>query len=303
MSKVYDVVIIGAGPAGCTAALYCARAGFTTMVIEKTTAGGQMCLAHSIENYPGFECGIDGFELGEKMKKTAENQGAKIVSGEICEVDLKGEIKKVKTKDDVFRTKTVVVATGAEHKQLGIEQEQQLTGKGVCYCATCDGMFYKNKTAAVVGGGNSAVSDAIYLSKICRKVYIVHRRDSLRASNAYNKQLENIKNIEILWNSKVNKLLFDDKLKGIELCSADGVCELYCDGLFISIGRKPETEMFKNQLTLDDYGYVISDETTKTNLEGVFAVGDVRTKPLRQIVTATADGAVAAHFIEEYLLC
>ncbi len=303
MSSIYDVVIIGGGPAGCTAALYCARAGLETLMIEKKSVGGQMCLAHSIENYPGFECGIDGFELGEKMKKTAENQGAKIVFEEICEVDLKGEIKELKTKDDVFRTKTVVVSTGAEHKRLGLEQEQLLTGKGVCYCATCDGMLYKNKTVAVVGGGNSAVSDAIYLSKICRKVYIVHRRNRLRSSKAYNKQLENIKNIEVLWNSKVQKLLFDNKLNGIEVVGLNGVCKLPCEGLFISIGRKPETEIFKNQLILDDYGYVISDETTKTNIDGVFAVGDVRTKPLRQIVTATADGAVAAHFIEEYLLC
>lgn len=303
MSHIYDTVIIGGGPAGFTAGLYCSRAGFDTLVVEKMTSGGQMCLAHNIENYPGFEMGVDGFTLGEKMRKTAENSGVKIKFSEITEVLLKEKIKELKTKDEILCAKTVVVATGAQHRQLGIENEEQLIGKGVGYCATCDGMFYKNKTVAVVGGGNSAVSDALYLSKICKKLYIIHRRDTLRATRVYHQQLENVKNIEILWNSTVEKLIFGNKLKGVEIRVENCLKELPCDGLFISIGRKPETEILKNQLLIDDYGYIISDETTKTNIEGVFAVGDVRTKPLRQIVTATADGAVAAHFIEKYLLC
>lgn len=303
MSHIYDTVIIGGGPSGFTAGIYCSRAGLDTLVVEKMTSGGQMCLAHNIENYPGFEMGIDGFTLGEKIRKTAENSGAKIKFAKITEVNLKGSIKELKTKDEVLYAKTVVVATGAEHRQLGVKNEEQLIGKGVGYCATCDGMFYKNKTVAVVGGGNSAVSDALYLSKICKKVYIVHRRDTLRATRVYHKQIESMKNIEILWNSTVEKLIFDNKLKGVEIRVGNCLKELLCDGLFISIGRKPETEIFKNQLLLDDYGYIISDETTKTNIEGVFVVGDVRTKPLRQIVTATADGAVAVHFIEKYLFC
>ena len=297
---MYDVIIIGGGPAGCTAALYCARAGLDTLMIEKMSAGGQMCIAHSIENYPGFENGINGFDLGEKMKKTAENQGAKIVFSEVEEVKLTGKIKEVTTKNGKLFAKTVVVATGAEHRKLGIDNEQQLVGKGISYCATCDGMFYKNKTVAVVGGGNSAVCDALYLSKICKKVYVIHRRDKLRATKVYQLQLKKAGNIEILWNSTVEKLFFDDRLNGVKI-HGNKFYELLCDGLFISIGRRPETELFKNQLNLDEYGYIISDESTKTNIDGVFAVGDVRTKPLRQIVTATADGAVAAHFIEEYL--
>lgn len=303
MSRIYDTVIIGGGASGFTAGIYCARGGFNTLIVEKMFSGGQVCLAENIENYPGFENGVNGFALGEKMRKTAENNGAKVKYAEITGADLKESIKKLKTKDGILYAKTVVVATGAEHRLLGIEKEKELTGKGVSYCATCDGMLYKNKTVVVVGGGNSAVSDAIYLSKLCKKVYVVHRRDALRASKIYHKQLEKTRNIEILWNSTVEKLIYDSILRGVEIRGEKGSKELVCDGLFVCIGRKPETNLFKGQLLLDSYGYVISDETTKTNIEGVFAVGDVRTKPLRQIVTATADGAVAAHFIEEYLNC
>ncbi len=303
MSHIYDVIIIGGGPGGYTAALYCARAGMDTLVIEKLSAGGQMCLTPHIDNYPGFDEGIDGFTLGEKMQKAATKYGASVMNAEVVEVCLKDTIKVVKTSKDTLYAKTVVVATGAEHKHLGIENEEKLIGKGVGYCATCDGMLYKNKTVAVVGGGNSAVSDALYLSEICKKVYLIHRRDTLRATKVYYEPLMKAVNVELCWNSVAFELLFDDKLKGIKIkdVNSGGVREFSCDGLFISIGRKPETEILKNQLMLDDYGYIISDETTKTNMAGVFAVGDVRTKPVRQIVTATADGAVAAHFIEEYL--
>ena len=302
MSHIYDVIIIGGGPAGFTAALYCARSGMDTLVIEKLYAGGQMCLTPQVENYPGFYNGIAGFTLGNKMQKCAIKYGAEVINEEVTEVCLRDIIKIVKIKNYTLYAKTVVAATGAEHKALGIENEEKLIGKGVGYCATCDGMLYKNKTVAVVGGGNSAVSDALYLSKLCKKVYLIHRRDALRATRVYNNQLENIKNIEILWNSTVEKLLFDNKFNGIGICGTNGFYELPCDGLFISIGRKPETELFKTQLELDSSGYIVADESTRTNLKGVFAVGDVRTKYLRQIVTATADGAVAAHFIEEYLL-
>lgn len=304
MKHIYDVIVIGGGPAGYTAALYCARAGMDTAVIEKLSAGGQMCLTPQIDNYPGFDEGIDGFTLGDKMQKTAQKYGTTVINEEVIEVCLNDTIKVVKTAKDTLYAKTVVAATGAEHKALGIENEEKLVGKGVGYCATCDGMLYKNKTVSVVGGGNSAVSDALYLSKICKKVYLIHRRDTLRATKVYHEPLMKAENVELCWNSVVDELLFENKLKGIKIKDVNSgeEREILCDGLFISIGRKPETELFKNQLELDSSGYIIADENTKTNLQGVFAAGDVRTKSVRQIVTATADGAVAAHFAEEYTL-
>lgn len=303
MKHIYDVIVIGGGPGGYTAALYCTRAGMDTLVIEKLSPGGQMCQTPQIDNYPGFDEGTDGFSLGGKMQKGAEKYGASVMSAEVVEVELKDTIKVVKTPKDTLYAKTVVAATGAEHRHLGIENEEKLIGKGVGYCATCDGMFYKGKTVAVVGGGNSAASDALYLSKICKKVYVVHRRDTLRAAKVYHDPLMNAQNVEFCWNSVVDKLLFESKLTGIKIkdVNSGDEREISCDGLFISIGRKPETKLFENQLELDSAGYIIADETTKTNLQGVFAVGDVRTKTVRQIVTATADGAVAAHYIEEYV--
>lgn len=304
MKHIYDVIIIGGGPGGYTASIYCARAGMDTLVVEKLSAGGQMCLTPQIDNYPGFDEGIEGCTLGDKMQKGAEKYGASLLGAEVVEVQLKDTIKVVKTHKDTLYAKTVVAATGAEHKHLGVENEEKLTGRGVGYCATCDGMFYKNKTVTVVGGGNSAVSDALYLSKICKKVYLVHRRDTLRATKVYHEPLMKAENVEFCWNSAVDELVFENKLTGVKIKDVNNgeVMEILCDGLFISIGRKPETKVFENQLELDLAGYIIADEDTKTNLQGVFAVGDVRTKPLRQIVTATADGAVAAHFIEEYLI-
>ncbi len=303
MKSVYDVIIIGGGPAGYTAGLYSARAGINTLILEKLSAGGQMCLASKIWNYPGFDEGIDGAVLGAKMKNSAEKYGAKTLSAEVIEVDLTGTIKVVKTADEVFYANTVVVATGAGHKSLGLENEKRLVGKGVGYCATCDGMFFKNKTVAVVGGGNSAVAEALYLSKICKKVYVIHRRDTLRAMKIYSDRLLSTNNAEICWNSVTANIMGEDKLSGIRIRDVNSgeYREISCDGLFISIGRKPETKLFENQLKLDEEGYIIADETTKTNVDGVFAAGDVRTKQVRQIVTATADGAVASYQVEEYL--
>ena len=303
MSHIYDVVIIGGGPAGYTAALYCARAGMDTLIVEKLSAGGQMCLTSHIDNYPGLDEKTDGFTLGNKMKKDAEKFGAKTVISKVLAVELTGEIKKVKTPDSTFLGKCVIVATGAKPRKLGIKYEQDLIGKGVGYCATCDGMFYKEKTVAVVGGGNSAVSEAIYLSKICKKVFIIHRRNVFRATKIYQNTLKCLKNVEIYFNTVVDELLFDNKLKGIKVKDVNTNCinKIFCDGLFISIGRKPETDIFKNQLNIDGLGYIVADESTKTNIPGVFAAGDVRTKALRQIVTATSDGAVASYFADEYI--
>ena len=301
-NKIYDTIIIGGGPAGYTAALYAVRAGLDTLVLEKFSAGGQMTQTQQIDNYPGYEEGIDGFTLGYKMQQGAERFGSKTIQTEVLSADLKASPKKVTTDMGDYFAKTVIIATGADHRHLGIEDEEKLIGKGVAYCAACDGMMYKGKTVAVVGGGNSAAADALLLSKICEKVYVIHRRDTMRATKIYHDPLMKEKNIEFKWNSQVDKLLYDEKIKGVVLKNEDGSTqEISLDGLFVSIGRNPATEMFRDQLELDSSGYIVADESTKTNLPGVFAAGDVRTKAVRQIITAAADGAVAAHFAEEFI--
>lgn len=304
MGNAYDVIVIGGGPAGYSAALYTTRAGFSTLVVEKLFAGGQMTETNKIENYPGLSDGVDGFTLGLQMQQGAERFGAKTVSAEVLSVELMGKEKKISTTDGDFTASAVIIATGAGHKHLGVANEDKLAGKGVAYCATCDGMFYRGKTVGVVGGGNSAAADAMVLSRLAQKVYLIHRRDQLRATKVYHEPLQDAENIEFLWNNRVEELLFDEKLTGVKLHNVltgeQTVVEL--DGLFVSVGRSPATELFAGQLELDAAGYIVADETTCTNIPGVFAVGDVRTKAVRQIVTAAADGAVAAHFAENYLM-
>ena len=301
--KRYDMVIIGGGPGGYTAALYAARAGLKTIVLEKLSAGGQMALTSQIDNYPGFPNGVDGFELADNMQQQAQRYGAETELAEVTALHLESAIKRVETTESDFEAKTVVIATGANPRPLGIANEQQLTGKGVHYCAHCDGMFYRGKTVAVVGGGNSAVADALHLSRLAKRVYLIHRRDSLRAEKIYEKAMQDAENIEFLWNSTVSELLHEGRLNGIRVQNVQTgeERELVLDGLFISIGRSPATSLVKGQLKLDQAGYILADETTHTSLPGVFAVGDVRTKALRQVVTAVADGAVAAHFADAYL--
>ena len=303
MEHIYDIIIIGGGPAGYTAALYAARAGFDSVLIEKLSAGGQMALTGDIDNYPGFEDGVDGFTLGMKMQQSAERFGAKTEYGEVLNVDFSGEIKKIETDSKAFFSKTVVISSGANPKELGLENETELIGKGVHYCAHCDGRFYKDKTVAVIGGGNSAAADALYLSRLAKKVYLIHRRDKLRAENVYKNPLLEAQNIEFLWNTTAEKFLVQNKVTGLEIKNVlSGETEnIYCDGVFISIGRKPATEFLKDEVELDKNGYIVADETTKTNIDGVYAAGDVRTKAFRQIVTAVADGATAVHYAEEYL--
>ena len=303
MKREYDVIIIGGGPAGYTAALYTVRSGFSTLVIEKMAAGGQMNETTQIDNYPGFDEGIDGFSLGMKMQSGAERFGAETKNAQVLSVQLHGKIKRIETDDGVYAARAVIIATGAGHKQLGLPQEQKLVGKGVAYCASCDGMFYRGKTVAVVGGGNSAAGDALVLSRIAKKVYVIHRRDSLRATNIYHAPLMQAENVEFLWNSAVSRLIHEEKLSGVVVKDVQSGAEskLALDGLFISIGRDPATDLFAGQLELDRSGYIVADESTQTNIPGVFAVGDVRTKAVRQIITAAADGAVAAHYVEEYL--
>ena len=301
--KIADVIIIGGGPGGYTAALYSARANLNTTVIEKLSAGGQMATTSQVDNYPGFEDGVNGFELGEKMRQGAERFGVNTVFAEVESVYLNIQPKVIHTSEGDFYARTVILATGANPREMGLEEEQKLKGRGVAYCATCDGMFYRNKTVVVVGGGNTAVADALFLSKICNKVYLVHRRDQLRASQSYMSALKQSLNIEFIWNAKVSEILHDKKVTGIvaeDIESGDRI-KVACDGVFVAIGRIPNTDLFKGQIELDEGGYIVADETTKTNLPGVFAAGDVRTKPLRQIVTATADGAVASKFAEEYI--
>ena len=300
---IYDMLILGGGPAGYTAALYAARAGLDTLLIERMSAGGQMALTGEIENYPGFDEGVDGFTLGMKMQNAAEKFGAKTEYDEVTEVDFSGKIKKVRTVGGEFFGKTVVISTGANPRELGVNGESELVGRGVHYCAHCDGRFYKDKTVAVIGGGNSAVSDALYLSRLAKKVYLIHRRDSLRAEKIFEEALKNADNIEIFWNSTVEDFITDGRVTGLKLIStqSEKVSEIECDGVFVSIGRKPATDFLQGVVALDKNGYIVADESTKTGIDGVYAVGDVRTKPLRQIVTAAADGAVAVHFAEEYL--
>lgn len=301
--KLYDMLIVGGGPAGYTAALYAARAGLSTLLIEKLAPGGQMALTSEIDNYPGFHEGVDGFNLGMQMKAGAERFGAKTLSATVLSVKLEGNVKQVQTDDGVLSGKTVVIATGAAPRLLDIPREKDLTGKGLHYCAHCDGMFYRGKEVIVVGGGNSAVADALYLSRIAKKVTVVHRRDSLRATKIYHEALMTADNVEFLWNSAVVELQGDERLSGavIQNLQTGEKTEVSCDAVFVSIGRTPSTELVKGQLSLDDAGYIIAGESTETNLPGVYAAGDVRTKALRQIVTATSDGANAAHYAEQYL--
>ena len=303
MAQIYDMLIIGGGPAGYTAALYASRAGMDTVVIEKISAGGQMALTDIIDNYPGFEEGIDGFTLGMKMQQCAQQKKKKTEYAEVTSVDFSQDIKKVETANGIFLGKTVVISTGANPRKLGLTNEEELLGKGVHYCAHCDGRFYKDRTVVVVGGGNSAAADALYLSRIAKKVYVVHRRDTLRATKIYHEPLMNAANVEFLWNSTVSDFIADSKVVGAKIkdVNTGATVDIVCDGIFISIGRKPATEFLGDALELDKSGYIVADESTKTSICGVYAVGDVRTKALRQVVTAVSDGATAVHFAEEYL--
>ena len=300
---IYDMIIIGGGPAGYSAALYASRAGLNALVLERLSAGGQMALTHTIDNYPGFEEGIDGFSLAMKMKAQAERFGAQSKSTEVISAELSSTPKVINTDGGVYLARTVVVATGADPRKLGINGESELVGGGVAYCASCDGMFYRGKTVVVVGGGNTAAADAILLSRIAKKVILVHRRDSLRATKIYHEPIMNAENIELKWNSEIVELLHNERLQGVRIkdVNTKEVSEIECDGLFVSVGRTPVTDFLSGQLALDEGGYILAGEDTVTSVDGVYAVGDVRSKNVRQVVTAVSDGAVAVHSAEEYL--
>lgn len=303
MEKIFDTVIIGGGPAGYTAALYAARAGLDTVVLEKMSPGGQMALTDTIDNYPGFEEGVDGFTLGMKMQQSAGRFGAKTEYAEVLSAELTQDVKTVITGSGEFKAKTVIIASGANPRELGLPNEKQLVGKGVHYCAHCDGRFYKGKTVVVVGGGNTAVSDALYLSRIAEKVILVHRRDTLRATKIYREPLLKTENVTFCRDSTVSEILADESVSAVKLKNVKTGEEtvVACDAVFVSIGTKPATGFLADKLTLDENGYIPADETTRTEIPGVFAAGDVRTKALRQVVTAVSDGANAAYFVEEYL--
>lgn len=297
--KIYDMLIVGGGPGGYTAALYAARAGLQAVVLERLAAGGQMAETPKIDNYPGYVDGVDGYTLGQQMKDTAEKFGAETKFVEVTKLSLDGKIKSAETTGGVFHGKTVVIATGANPKYLGVPGEQELYGRGVHYCAACDGMFYRNKTVVVVGGGNTAAADALLLSNLAAKVIFVHRRDSLRAAKVYHAPLQQAENVEFYWNRQVREIR-QGEIETENLLTGQREV-IPCDGVFVGIGRKPATELVKGTLTLDEQEYIVAEEDTSTNIPGVFAVGDVRTKNLRQIVTAVSDGAAAVHQAEEYL--
>ena len=303
MNHIYDILIVGGGPAGYTSALYAARAGLDAVVLEKLAPGGQMALSHQIDNYPGFVDGIDGFSLAQQMQQGAERFGAQTVMTEVHSLDLTGDIKTAHTSDGDYLGRTVILATGANPRPLGVPQERELVGRGVSYCAACDGMFFRNRTVVVVGGGNSAAADAKLLSRVAKQVIIIHRRNTMRADQIDQQALQEADNVQFLWNSVVTELLHDDCITGVRVRNVESGQETVvpCDGVFVSIGRKPATELLGGQITLDQNGYIDAGESLETNVLGVYAVGDVRRKDLRQVVTAVSDGAAAVHQIEAYL--
>ncbi|MCL2461823.1 MAG: thioredoxin-disulfide reductase [Defluviitaleaceae bacterium] len=300
---MYDTIIIGGGPAGLSAALYAYRYGLRALVIEKLYPGGQIVNAAEVENYPGH-VSISGYDLTEIMLSQVTRNNVSIVSETVTGMSLAGPVKRVQTSENAYEAKTVIIATGKHPRGLGLPRENELRGRGISYCATCDGNFYRGKRAAVVGGGDTAVTDALFLSRICEKVWIIHRRDAFRAADAEVKKLDGHPNIERLMSASVTKLIGMDKLEAITVETARSGSapeEIRIDGLFVAVGAVPDTELFKGVLTLDEAGYIVSDEDMRTNVGGVFAAGDVRRKTLRQVVTAAADGAQAAHQAMAYL--
>lgn len=299
---MYDIIIIGAGPAGMSAAIYGCRAGRKVLLIEEKTYGGQIINTPEIENYPGIK-NISGFEFSMNLYNQAIDLGAEYVNDKVLSINNGEDKKSVVCENATYECKAVIIATGAKNRPLGLEKEEDLIGMGISYCATCDGMFFRNKDVAVVGGGNTALEDAEVLSNICNKVYLIHRRDEFRGEEKQADILRNKPNVEFVLNSVVTKLIGEVKLEGItvenKLTHKEDLLEV--QGLFVAIGQIPDNEKFANLIDLDDKGYIIADESCKTSVEGVFVAGDCRTKKVRQLTTATADGAVAAIAANEYI--
>lgn len=303
--ELYDVAIIGAGPAGMTAGIYAARSGLKCALIESLSPGGQMAQTEHLENYPGYASSTSGFELAEIMHSQAESFGAKTVYDEVLSIDASKPTKVIRMSFGEIEARSIVIATGARPAKLGLDKEEELTGSGVSYCATCDGNFFKGKIACIVGGGDTAVADAIYLSRICEKVYLIVRRDVLRATAIYHERIKKLNNVEIIWNSVIEKIIDEDgMLSGLDIRNriTDDITHLNTSALFVAIGTVPNSEFLDGVIELDQKGYIVADESCKTSAAGIFAAGDVRTKQLRQVATAIADGANSIESVSEYLL-
>lgn len=301
MNKTYDITIIGAGPAGLTAAIYARRASKTVLVLEAKNYGGQIINTLDIENYP-VEPHISGFDFATRLYNQAKDFGTEIVFEKVTGLNKKDNVFEITSENNTYQSLSVIIATGSENRKLGLENEDELVGKGVSYCATCDGAFYKNKTVAVVGGGNTALEDALYLAEIASKVYLIHRRNEFRGESSLADRLKEKKNVEFVLNSNVTKLNSDEKINSIDVIDNDGTSRnIEIDGLFVAVGRVPENQYFDSLITLDDSGYIVSDEKCHTNIDGAFVAGDNRTKEVRQLVTATSDGAIAAIESVKYL--
>lgn len=305
MTKTYDfdTVILGGGPAGLSAAIYAARGACSTAIIDTSMLGGQPTNYLELENYPGFGI-IDGFDLMEKFEEHADKFGvSKFPMQEIESINLKPQIKVIKTKEATFNAKTIIIATGAQPKKLGIPGEKEFTGRGVSYCAVCDGAFYKDKVVAVVGGGNAAVEEAIYLTKFASKIYVIHRRDTLRADKIIQKRAFKNAKLEFIFDTVPKEIRGDNLVNTfvLENVKTNKISNLQVDGVFPYIGFSPNTESFRGQLTEDEAGFILTDETMQASIEGVFAAGDVRKTPLRQVITAASDGAIGAVYAVKYL--
>ncbi len=298
---MYDIIIIGAGPAGLTSAIYAKRASKSVLVLEAKTYGGQIINTPDIENYP-VAAHISGFEFATKVYEQAQALGAEFVFEKAVDIRDLGDIKEVVTESNVYQAKAVIIATGSENRKLGVEREDELVGRGISYCATCDGAFYRKKSVAVVGGGNTALEDALYLADIAEKVYIIHRRDEFRGEDATVKSLKERENVEFVLNSQVVKLNADKRLESIEVLNKDGSTRVIeVKGLFVAVGRIPENQNFGKVVNLDQSGYILAGEDCTTNAKGIFVAGDNRVKNVRQLVTATADGAVAVSEAVKYI--
>ena len=300
---MYDIIIIGSGPAGLSAAIYAQRACLDTIVIEKNgISGGQVLNTWEVDNYPGFP-GVTGFELSRQFREHANKLGARVVQDEVVQVELSGNVKKVVCEEETYEARCVILASGAHHRTLEVPGEEELRGAGVSYCATCDGAFFRGRTVAVVGGGDAALEDAIFLARMCEKVYIVHRRDKLRGAKRLQERLQALENIEFVWNSETVAIEGNAQVEALRLRQTKTGEErrLGVDGVFIAVGIAPESELYAGQLELDEQGYIRADESGQTSVPGVFAAGDVRTKALRQILTAASDGANCVASAERYL--
>lgn len=304
---MYDVLILGAGPAGLGAAIYGIRAGFRLAVIDQSpVSGGQVLNTYEVDNYLGLPM-MSGGDISDKFREHADKLGVEFITAQVTGIEIGGKpqnIKIVKTDNGDYEAKALVLATGAEHMHLGVKGENELSGMGVSYCATCDGAFFRKRTVAVVGGGDAAVEDAIFLAGICRKVYLIHRRDKLRAADILQKKLMSLENVEIIWDSEVREIKGSDIVEGVELFNKKNneSSSLEVNGVFIAVGIKPVTEMFKGLVEMNEGGYIIAGEDCRTSAEGIYAAGDIRKKPMRQIITAVADGANAINSLQNALL-